>query len=71
MINSEAIKKRMKELGITQKDLAERLGVAKPTVSQKINGVRPLYLDEAEAIADAIKLSSSEFVQIFFAKEIA
>ena len=71
MINSQAIKARMKELGVTQKDLAERLGVAKPTVSQKINGVRPLYLDEAEIIAEAISLTAAEFSQIFFAKEIA
>ena len=51
MINSNKIKGRMVELGITQKDVAITLNIAPPTVSQKINNVRPMDLDEAEALA--------------------
>ena len=50
----------------TQKDVAEKIGVAQPTVNQKINNIRPMDLQEAEAIADLLKISPREFVEYFF-----
>ena len=49
--NAEKIKARMAELNITQAGLAEYLGVATPTICQKINNLRPFTLDEAERVA--------------------
>ncbi len=66
MVNSRKIKGRLVELGLTQKDVAEKIGVAQPTANQKINNIRPMDLQEAEAIADLLKINPGEFVEYFF-----
>lgn len=71
MINSKKMKGRMVEMGVTQKDIAKQLGVAAPTVSQKINNVRPMDLDEAEKIADMLGISDFEFREYFFYNGVA
>ena len=71
MVNGRALKQKMKELGITQKEIAATLGCKAPTVSQKINGLRPLYLDEAWTIAKALNIGSGEFCAYFFADDVA
>ncbi len=71
MVNSNKIKGRMTELGITQKDIAKRLQLAPPTVSQKINNVRPMDLDEAEVIAQMLIIPADEFGIYFFSNGVA
>jgi len=71
VINTELIKTRMRDMGITQKDVAEAIGIAAPTVSQKINGVRPMDLDEARTLANLLKIDSGEFGAYFFAHIVA
>lgn len=66
MINSNKLKGRMVELGITQKDMAKYLGIATPTVSQKINNIRSMDLVEAEKIATMLKITEEEFGEYFF-----
>lgn len=66
MLNSRKILGRMRELGITQKCVSDHLGLAASTVSQKINGVRPMSLDEAEKLAALIQIRPSEFGTYFF-----
>lgn len=66
MLNSNKIKGRMKELGIIQADVAKRLELAEPTVSQKINGKRPMDLNEARALAEMLHIDNSEFGTYFF-----
>lgn len=66
MLNSNKIKGRMKEMGIIQADVAKKLNLAEPTVSQKLNGKRPMDLDEARALADMLKIDNSEFGAYFF-----
>lgn len=71
MINSNKIKGRMVEMGITQKDVARTLNIAPPTVSQKINNVRPMDLNEAETLAKMLKIQPSEFGAYFFSDTVA
>ena len=71
MPNAQEIKNRMRDRGITQKDIAAALGIAAPTVSQKINGIRPMDLDEARKIAAMLEIESGEFGEYFFATEVA
>lgn len=66
MINSKKIKLRMKELGLVQRDVAEQLKIAAPTASQKINGLRPMDLDEARELAILLKIGDDEFGKYFF-----
>jgi inhibitor of KinA sporulation pathway (predicted exonuclease) len=73
MINTLKIKGRLVEMGLTQKNIADKdvWGCALPTVSQKLNGVRPVCLDEADALARLLKLSQQEYYEFFFGNRIA
>lgn len=66
MLNSNKIKGRLVELGLTQKDVADALNIAQPTASQKINNIRPMDLNEAERLAKLLKINESEFQLYFF-----
>lgn len=71
MVNTRKISGRMKELGLRQQDVAHALGVASPTISLKINGIRPMTLDEAERMADLLKIQDADFGIYFFSREVA
>jgi transcriptional regulator with XRE-family HTH domain len=71
MVASEAIKQRIKERGLSQGDVAAKLHLAQCTISQKINNIRPLSLDEAFLLADLLQITSEEFCKYFFAPEVA
>lgn len=71
MINSKKLMGKMRDEHITQKDISEALGIARPTVSQKINNVRPMFLDEAERICEILNIPDCEFREYFFAAELA
>lgn len=66
MINTRKIQGRMRELGIRQADVAKTLGLAEPTVSQKINGRRPMDLDEAKKLAQMLHIEKCDFGVYFF-----
>lgn len=66
MPNTEKIKRRMEELNITQAQLAEKIGIATPTMCQKINNLRPFSLGEAEVVADVLKIRDKDFGTYFF-----
>ena len=68
MLNTRKVRGRLAELGLTQKDVAKTLGIATSTASQKINRLRPLYLDEAEKLAMLLQLNDSEFGEYFFSQ---
>lgn len=66
MLNVDKVRGRMAELRLSQKDVAECLGLALPTVSQKLNRIRPMNLDEAEKLANLLQLTDSQFGEYFF-----
>lgn len=68
MLNVDKVRGRLAELRLTQKDVADALGIATPTVSQKLNRVRPMDLDEAEKLATLLRLEDSQFGEYFFAR---
>ncbi len=69
MINTNRIKARIVELGLTQHSMAKKMGLRQSTLSLKINGKRPLYLDEAQQIAAILDLNIDEFKNYFFSKD--
>lgn len=71
MANTEKILCRIRELGMTQREIADCLGIKQSTLSLKINNKRPFYLNEAFCIAELLKISNDEFGIYFFAKEVA
>ena len=67
MLNVDKVRGRMAELRLSQKDVADALGIAVSTASQKLNRVRPMDLDEAEKLSQLLKLEDSQFGEYFFA----
>lgn len=71
MVNTNKVKGRLVELGLTQKDGADCIGVAQPTFSQKINNLRPMDLDEAEKLAGLLEIPVGEYGVYFFYSPVA
>ena len=71
MVNTKKINSRIMELGYTQKDVALYLNVAQPTVSQKLNNIRPMDLNEAEMLCKLLKIKDEEFGEYFFYHGVA
>jgi len=67
VVNSDKIKGRMREMHLTQADVAKYIGVKPPTINQKINNIRPINIDEAERMCDLLKIDCSDFGNYFFA----
>lgn len=71
MVDTDRLKKRMKELGLTQVAVAERLGISQSVLSLKLNNVRPFYLHEAGKLAMILKLTAeAEMMECFFPKGV-
>lgn len=70
MVNTEKIKKRINELGMTQGEIAKIISVATPTICQKINNIRPFSLEEAEKVAEILRISDGEFKNYFFVSDL-
>ena len=70
MLNTNKIKGRLVECGLTQKDVAKALEIAQPTANQKINNIRPMDLNEAEKLAGLLRIKPEEFQAYFFTHEL-
>jgi len=72
-MNLNKLKGKLVECDIKHKELAAKKAwdCALCTVSQKMNGVRPITLTEANIVASMCKLTPLEYYEIFFNKEIA
>ena len=71
LVDSKRIRARMIMLGLRNRDLAKAWGGAEQTASQKLNGTRPLSLEEANKLAQLLKLSEVEYYVFLFKSEIA
>lgn len=71
MVNTAKILERMREVGVSRADIAESLNLAKPTVSQKLRNIRPMFLDEAEQLCALLKIEDCDFGKYFFCREVA
>ena len=58
----ELIRTARKHAGLTQKELAEKSGVAKITIQQYEAGKRQPRLDQLEMLADAMKMDIGELL---------
>ena len=68
MLNTDRLKARMTEMRITQSQLTHEIGLATPTICQKLNNIRPLSLDEAEKVAYVLKIEDVDFGNYFFSR---
>jgi len=66
VVNTQKLIGRMKELGVSQKELADICGVKRPTINQKLHGVRSISLNEAQIIQRTLQIPENEFGAYFF-----
>lgn len=62
-INTNRLKGRIKELGLTR--IAKALNLSTSTVNLKLNGLRPMSLDEAEMVEVVLHISNENFGRYF------
>lgn len=70
-MNKQELRAVMARYGDRQEDLAGALGMAPPTLSDKINGKVDFWRAEIEAIALRYKLTAEDIVRIFFTLNVA
>ena len=68
MINANKIRARIVELGMTQEQVAEKIGMSKKTVSLKMKSGK-FGLDEADKMIDVLKIEKPE--TYFFSNGVA
>ena len=59
------VRERMAELGLSQKDVAERLGVTQSYVSQILSGHRRPGLDSLEEFAEVLGIKPEDLIREF------
>lgn len=67
MVNTNKLKGRLREKGLTQTDIAKELNISQPTINQKLNNLRPMDLEEAEKISKILSINPGEFAIYFVA----
>ncbi len=67
MLNASKIRARMKELEISEKELAEALSMPFSRVMRVLNNISALNLAEALSLGDLLMISDEEFSEYFFA----
>lgn len=66
-MNEQLLKKTMRAHGVSQEELAERIGMDRSTLNRKINGWRKgFFVGEVKAVGEALGLSRGELMDVFF-----
>lgn len=58
----ENIRAQMARKRLSQKDIADHLGVTQPAVSARLSGKTPIDVEELSKIADLLDLSAAELL---------
>lgn len=64
VINKAFIKERLKELGMTQKELGDRIGLDQPRFSYILSGKRPMRIEILILMCDALECEPNEVIII-------
>lgn len=67
-MNANLLKARIRELGMTQKDVSDQIGVSLSRFNAKINGTcgAELSLSEIQALKDVLNIMPNQMDSIFF-----
>ncbi len=71
MTNTNKLKGKIVENGLTVAGLAKRIQMKKATLYRKINNLGTFRIKEATAIIDALDLNKNEAAAIFFCQHVA
>ncbi|WP_304756970.1 helix-turn-helix domain-containing protein [Faecalibaculum rodentium] len=70
MTDSELLKRKIKERGITVKWLADKVGISRAALYPKLNNMIPFNQYEIERLCNALELTLREKELIFFATDV-
>lgn len=70
MVNSNKLKGKITELGLSIKDLAKEVGISEHSLRNKINGITPFKADEAFILAGLLGIEE-EMGPYFFVEKVA
>jgi transcriptional regulator with XRE-family HTH domain len=71
-VNVNKIHGKLKALGLTVEDAAERMGIDRSTLYRKLkNNGAGLTVKDAQMLVDILQLTELEALEIFFAREVA
>lgn len=65
MVNVRALKARMVELDLTLDDIADAIGKTYATARNKVNGITPFTVHEAEAVQELLGIGDDVFCFYF------
>ena len=65
-MNNDLLRQVIQDRGIKITSLAEKVGISRQSLSQKLNGEREFAQGEILAIKNNLRLSDEEFMLIFF-----
>ena len=64
-MNATKLKERIREKGLSVSKTASLIGISKSSLYDKINGICPMTIGDAEKIKEILELSNSEASDIF------
>lgn len=70
MVDLELLNKVIDESGLKLGAICKSLGLTYQGLKNKLNGVRPFKVSEANALSDALHLSTEQREEIFFAHDV-
>ena len=68
--NYSKLRGKIREMGITQKQIAEKIGTGESTISAKLNNKCYFYQPEIAKICDILNIADEEVGLYFFAPEV-
>lgn len=66
LVNTQKVKARIIELGLTQEGVAQEMGLNYVTLNLKINNKRRIYLDEVIKLCKILKVTTSKELKELF-----
>lgn len=68
--NYSKLRGKIREMGITQKQIAEKIGTGESTISAKLNNKCYFYQPEIAKICDILNIADEEVGLYFFTTEV-
>lgn len=68
--NYSKLRGKIREMGITQKQIAEKIGTGESTISAKLNNKCYFYQPEIAKICDILNIADEEVGLYFFMPEV-
>lgn len=69
-MNPNELKAQRVRLGLTQKDLATKLGIQPSSYNKKENGINPFSSIELQKLKILLSLEDDKFIKIFFDNDV-